>query len=139
MNPQDLISTLKAQHRSLKAELALALSNLESGEEDKIPSNLAKFKNDLEEHLKLENVEFYPDYLNKKAKRRESLTSTKEFIYQMEVIGKAVMSFIDKYTIPGAIDAHLLDFTDELSKITQALNVRIETEEEGVFDIYLSM
>jgi len=142
INPEELISTLKTQHRTLQADLAQALNDATSGTGGKgatIVSALAKFKTDLLEHLKLENGEFYPDYLEKKIKRGEDVTGTKEFIRQMDDIGKAVMGFLDKYNTAESIDVSLPTFQEELPGIIRTLNVRIETEEEGVYGIYLLM
>ena len=140
MDPQELVSTLKSQHRTLQADLALATEDAKSDTESKgvsILSSLTKFKNDLVEHLKLENDVFYPDYLEKKIKKGEDISSTKEFIRQMDDIGKVVMGFLDKYKTPEAINTAISDYKKELFNIVGTLNIRIETEEEGVFDLYL--
>jgi regulator of sigma D len=131
INPQELISTLKSQHRTLQADLALVLKDVSP-----LP-DLIKFKNDLLEHLKLENEVFYPDYIDKKTKRGEDVVKTKEFIRQMDDIGKVVMGFLDKYNTSEMINASASDFNKELPNIISTLNLRIETEEEGVFDLYL--
>ena len=140
INPQELVSTLKSQHRTLQADLALATEDAKSDTESKgvsILSSLTKFKNDLVEHLKLENEVFYPDYLDKKTKRGEDVTNTKEFIRQMDDIGKVVIGFLEKYNTSEKINAAVSDFKKELPNIISTLNLRIETEEEGVFDLYL--
>jgi regulator of sigma D len=138
VNPQELIATLKTQHRTLQTDLSLALEDSKSENTGKdISLQLIKFKTDLLEHLKLENGEFYPDYLDKKVKRGEDIVSTKEFIKQMEDIGKIVMVFLDKYHAPEVINTGIMDFRKELIDIIKTLNTRIETEEEGVFDLYL--
>lgn len=139
-NPQDLIAKLKAQHRTLQADLSSALddSKLDTGKNgESIVAKLTKFKSDLLEHLKLENEEFYPDYLDKKTKRGEDVITTKEFIRQMDDIGKAVMDFLGKYSSSDVINTASLSFGEELSGIIGTLNTRIETEEEGLFDLYL--
>lgn len=63
INPQELISTLKSQHRGLQADLSLALA---AADGKGAAQGLAKFKTDLLAHLKLEDEVFYPDYLEKK-------------------------------------------------------------------------
>jgi len=139
-NPQELITILKTQHRGLQNDLKLVLDELNSEttlNSRVVVSKLAKFKDDLLAHLKLENGEFYPDYLAKKDKKGEDTTSTKEFMKIMEDIGKVVLAFLDKYSSAEVVESSRLVFTKELQEIISTLNTRIETEEEGVFDIYL--
>ena len=139
-NPQALIATLTAQHRGLQRDLAFVSDGLKSETIQKssvLVSQLAIFKKDLSEHLALENGEFYPDYLHKKEVKGEDLGSTKEFIRKMDDIGKVVMGFLDTYKTPESIDVSIVTFQHELEGIIKTLNVRIETEEEGVYGIYL--
>ena len=110
INPQELISTLKSQHRTLQTDLALAMKDVSP-----LP-DLIKFKNDLLEHLKLENEVFYPDYIDKKTTRGEDVVSTKEFIRQMDDIGKVVIGFLEKYNSSEKINAAVPDFKKELPK-----------------------
>ena len=139
-NPQELISTLKIQHRALQADLSIVQDELTKGlsvKTDTVILALTKFRNDLIEHLKLENNEFYPDYLDKKAKRGEDVSSTRDFIKQMEDIGKTVMLFLDTYDNSAAVNTNLTVFSKALNGVISVLNTRIETEEEGVFGLYL--
>jgi len=139
-NPQELITTLKAQHRGLQSDLTNVLGELKSEtvlNASAVISKLAKFKEDLIEHLKLENGEFYPDYLHKKEIKGENIAQTKEFIGVMENIGKVVIAFLDKYDNIEAIESSRLVFDNEFNNIIRTLNTRIETEEEGVYEIYL--
>ncbi len=140
INPQDLVSKMKTQHSALQKDLALAM-DLASQElpnlGEKILLSLTQFKRDLLEHLDLENGEFYPDYLSRQDKRGVDLRSTKEFIKEMDDIGVVVMGFLDKYSKSEAIKNNLNTFKTELNEIIGVLNTRIETEEEGLFDLYL--
>jgi len=142
MNSQELISTLKSQHLTLQADLSSALEKAGLGVKDNgedIVSDLTKFKNDLLGHLKLEKETFYPDYLDKKIKRGEEIESTKRFINEMEEIAKTVMSFLGKYSSSEIIGESTAKFSEDLSGIIRVLNMRIESEEDGVFNIYLVM
>jgi hemerythrin-like domain-containing protein len=139
-NPLKLITTLKAQHRGLQNDLNIVADELKletTSINSVIIPKLAKFKNNLLEHLKLENEEFYPDYLSKKEKKGEDITSSEEFIKLMDEIGKTVLAFLDKYSIAEAVESSQSVFKDELSGIIDTLNTRIETEEDGVYDLYL--
>lgn len=57
----------------------------------------------------------------------------------MAAIAKVVMNFLEKYSSPEAVEKSLSDFQGELRGVINTLNVRIETEEAGVFDFYLLM
>lgn len=129
---------LKNQHKTLQDDLSVVLEDLKS-EKVSINSNisLTKFKNDLLDHLRLENEKFYPDYLDKQIKKGEDIISTKEFIGQMDVIGKVVVSFLDKYSTPEVINKNVLGFKEELLKIIGDLKTRFKTEEESVLNSYL--
>ena len=117
MTPQELIDTLISQHRLLQKYLTSEL-------------NLELFKITLDEHLKLEDEQFYPRYMELKKKRGEDLTPTLEFINQMKEIGEKVRYFLENYSEKD---------TEELSKVVDTLNLRIETEEEGVYGVFLAM
>jgi regulator of sigma D len=140
INSQELVSKIKSQHLILQEDLAFLLEDSKlkvNGE--KIISQLIKFKNDLLNHLELENKQFYADYLDKKMKRNEDIESTEEFIKQMNDISKIVINFLNKYNSPEIIEQAFSDFRKELLEVSGVLNARIETEEEGIFDLYLML
>jgi len=142
MDQRNFISTLISQHLSLRASLKIAdedarLSDQSKNEE--IFSSLVKFKNDLLEHLKLENEILYPDLLKKMRARNQDTTNTEKFIAEMDDIGKVIMGFLEKYNSSELIASQLADFQPQLRDIITTLNLRIESEEEGVFQIYLAM
>lgn len=142
MDKQELIATLKSQHRQLQADLSVVLEETRKESDltcENIFASLAKFKNDLAEHQELENGVFYVDYLSKKSERGEDTTSTQEFIRQMTEIGNTVDAFLAKYATCDAIRGTVSGFTSELATIIRILNMRIETEEDGVFGLYLVM
>lgn len=140
MDPQELIFVLKEQHRRLQKNLSLALKDSETdikGED--VLLNFIEFKQNFSKHLKFENEKFYPDYLNKKIKRGEDITHTKEFIRKMADIANIVIGFLNKYNTSEIISANRSLFREELLEVINTLNLRIETEEDGVFDIYIAM
>ncbi|MFA4942240.1 MAG: hemerythrin domain-containing protein [Patescibacteria group bacterium] len=142
MNPPELIAQLKNQHATLRSDLAAALLEIDSAHDNQgelIVLDLVKFKADLLNHLKLENEVFYPDLLAKKNKMGVDVLDTKHFIAQMDEIGIVVMGFLKKYEFPATITGSLPDFKKELLEIIETLNLRIEIEEEGIFDVYLSL
>lgn len=142
MNPKELIDILKEQHKMLKSNLDLALENskLETKESlEGVILSLNKFRSDLLAHVKLEDEEFYPDYFNKKNKRGESLDTGEKFVNEMKAISKVIFSFLDKYPTVESIQKSIPEFRRELNSIAGTLSVRVETEEEGLFDFYLMM
>lgn len=140
INPKELVGKLIAQHRKLQGDLKVVLDMLKDDktfDSDSTLEYLINFKRDLLEHLELENEVFYPDYLKKKSLKGEDILSTKEFIGLMDGIGKEVMNFLERYNNPESIGMNRQVFSDELQKMQDTLNNRIETEEDGVYGIYL--
>jgi hypothetical protein len=142
MDQENLISTLKSQHLTLKADLRIAADDVSlpdqvNGEE--ILMYFSKFKKDLSDHLKIENENFYPDLLRKMKKRNQDTTNTEKFIAEMIDIGKVITAFLGKYNSIGSISNQSSEFSSQLQDIISTLNLRIESEEEGVFEIYLAM
>lgn len=134
MNPQELISILKSQHTVLKSGLETAYGKADAND---IILTLKKFRVDLIDHMKLENTEFYPDYMDKKIKRGESVEITREIIVQMNEIAKAIFIFLSKYGTAQSIDKNISSFKSELLDITGILRIRVDTEEEGIYGVYL--
>ena len=142
MDPQELVTMLKEQHRMLQSDLAAALENskIETKESlESVVSGLVKFRSDLLAHMKLEGEKFYPDYFEKKIAKGESVENGKKFVKEMDDLAKTIIEFLDKYIVAGSIETSPVDFRKELSSMISTLNVRIETEEEGMFDFYLMM
>lgn len=132
INRQELVQTLKGQHRLLQADLGEAIKGVDSGMIKETLNSLVKFKADLVVHLDLENGTFYPDYL-KNSNEQEKI---KKFMNEMIAIGETVMGFLNKYDTVEKITEAKDTFSPELKKIVGALNLRIEMEEEGLYDVY---
>jgi len=139
---KQLIDNLISQHRTLQADLGAVVEKIKGGSSGvgvEVVALFDKFKKDLGEHLELENGTFYPDYLEIKKQKGEDITDTQKFIDEMSSIGKVVMDFLGKYGTSEAVDSNIANFSMELDSIVRTLNLRIETEEEGVFDLYKLM
>ena len=141
MEPQELIKILKDQHKELQEDLSLALSKTKSGENpgERIIIDLASFKSMLLSHVQIETEVFYADYLKKEELKGEKIEDTVKFIKEMDNIATEIMAFLDEYATAKAIDKNLKSFSVELSGIIAILNRRIESEEDGVFNLYLAM
>lgn len=143
VSEQKLIDTLVFQHQTLRADIAAvsvrAASPGKVGAE-LIHTGLSKFKEDLFQHLKLENETFYVDFLVKKRQANEDVEQVNNFIEQMDVIGKVVTMFLNKYaTVESIMNSPRGEFVRRLSEVTDMLNVRMETEERSVYQSYLQM
>jgi len=136
MDKETLVETLKKQHKGLQADLS-AVAGLVSGAD--ISSGLVKFKNDLIEHLNLENGTFYAELLKKMKDAGQDTKDTEAFIESMNDIAKVVMAFLEKYSVAEHVNNNIDAFIQETGGIIKAFNVRIESEEEGVYEIFLTL
>lgn len=126
----------------LQSDLSSVLENskVETKESlEDVVLGLTKFRSDLLAHIKLEGEKFYPDYFKKIIANGEDVENGKRFIKEMDDLAKTIIEFLAKYTATGSINASAADFRKELSAMISTLNVRIETEEKGLFDFYLMM
>ena len=141
MNPQELIETLRAQHRTLAADLTQALDAAKENttiEDEDILAYLTAFKLDLTKHLELENGEFYPDYFAKKNALKENAEFAEDLEQKMTAIAGAVTDFLGKYSTVEAIGAARDNFSFELKGIISTLSARISVEDD-LFEMYLLM
>lgn len=141
MEPKELIEFLKSQHKDLQEDLGLALEKTSHGGEqgERIIVDLTSFKSMLLGHIEIESEVFYPDYLKKQEFKGDKIEDTIKFIKEMDIIAEKVMAFLDKYKTPKSIDKNIKTFSIDLSNIIATLNMRIESEEDGVFNLYLFM
>lgn len=132
---ENIVEEMISQHRTLQKDLGGALDLVKNEEPDfvQIDADLKKFIKDLEEHLKLENDIFYPSLLKKMKEKDVDTSKTEDFINQMKEIGTVVMIFLGKYKSNIEIENQFADFKNDLSTIVSALNLRIESEESGVY------
>jgi len=134
MDKQNLVSTMKEQHKGLQADLMSLTEVLLGGI---IVGGLEKFKSDLTGHLSLENETFYVQLLEKMREKGMDTKNTETFIASMNDIAKVVMEFLNKYGDVGFVSENIDEFKQDLQGIIKALNVRIESEEDGVYEEFL--
>ncbi|MCX6793097.1 MAG: hemerythrin domain-containing protein [Candidatus Falkowbacteria bacterium] len=134
-NLENIVPTMIGQHRVLQKDLGAALELVTSEASDikNIINNLEKFSIDLPEHLQLENGVFYPNLISKMKERNIDTAKTEDFINQMKEIGVVIMAFLDKYKAETDIESQLEVFKEELASVVSALNLRVESEESGVY------
>ncbi|MCX6736142.1 MAG: hemerythrin domain-containing protein [Candidatus Parcubacteria bacterium] len=138
---ENIVPKLIEQHRLLQKDLgmAAAMTEMEKPSSQEIEKWLQQFTADLTEHLHLENAVFYVELLKKMKEAGVDTTNTGIFIADMKNIGNKVETFMKKYKKADTIDASLAEFKSEFFPIINALNIRIESEESGVYlywDLY---
>ena len=136
IDKKQLVETMKGQHRKLQSDLTEAKNNVSSELFEKVDELLKQFRVDLKTHLDLENGTFYPDYFKIAEQKGYNLEKIKSFIAEMMEIGVKVNNFLDRYSNIQSIQVDKNIFIQDLDLITKTLNLRIETEEEGIYDIY---
>lgn len=137
-NRDNIIERMIEQHRTLQKDLGGAFDLLKNERVNVIEVNnyLKKFSLDLEGHLSLENGIFYPELLTMMKNKGIDTSKTEDFINQMREIGVVVTSFLEKYKEVSSIENELSDFKNELENIISVLNLRIESEEDGVYSYW---
>jgi len=130
-----MIKTLIEQHNSLKKELDktrnFAFETTPDG--TKISESLARFKDALDDHLGLENDEFYPAVIKKIEEQGLPVEHTRQFIDEMTILEKEIIDFMKKYDDAALISDNILAFRSELEFVISSLAIRITSEEQGVF------
>lgn len=137
-NLDNIIERMMQQHRNLQKDIgiALVLSKNEEIKANEINAYLKQFSLDLKEHLNLENGIFYPKLIDAMKSKGIDTLKTEDFINQMKEIGVVVTVFLEKYTEISNIEKDLSIFIKELENIISVLNLRIESEEEGVYSYW---
>ena len=132
---KDIVQTLKFQHIELKNVVNKVSESAEGDTPDfsLIFEGLNSFKDKLDEHLKLEDNAFYPEVLKKLESQKINIEDTKEYWEKMGGIKNEIMIFLNKYNSEASIKSNLDDLRGELKKIIEALLLRIDSEESGVF------
>jgi hemerythrin-like domain-containing protein len=129
----NLVSIMVGQHRGLQKDLGNISDQFSERKINvsEISKFLKKFTKDLKEHLELENNVFYKQLLEKMKLKGQDTTKTELFIDQMKEIEKVVGTFLKKY---DDLDKdNINNFKKEFKNIVDTLNIRIESEEAGVY------
>lgn len=132
---ENIIQKMIGQHNVLRAEVK-EVSDLASGgvvNSGKINEGLKKFREDLVNHLELENNTFYLELLKKMKAKDWDTEDTEKFIAGMKDIEKVVIAFLDKYKDSKSISDNIEKFKDEFVDTGQTLSIRLESEEKGVY------
>ena len=132
---KEIISNLISQHGFLKKSLGKIKNESVKDSPDFtfIFGRLKKFKKNITEHVEFENRELYNKLFEKYRDNEKDLESIKKFQVEMDVLAGEVREFIDKFTYKQKIEKRFEEFKNELDFIISSLQIRITSEEEGVF------
>ncbi len=132
---QELIDELISQHNNLKKELGKIKNEAVKDAPDftVLFGGLKKFKKNLNEHVDLENDTFYPQILEKFKDKPTETEYIEKFISDMDELAKEINDFIDKYTYKLKVEKKFEEFKRELDFIISSLQIRVTSEEKGVF------
>jgi hypothetical protein len=135
MDHKKLIATMLAQHAGLQEQLGVIVDLLKAEKIDyeAISAGLHAFGKDLDAHLRLEDNAFYPELLKDMEENGEETEFTKEFIAAMMDIEKLVIAFLEAYNTPEKIEKNRTAFEKDFYEKLDALAMRIESEEQGIY------
>ncbi|NTW22724.1 hemerythrin domain-containing protein [Candidatus Falkowbacteria bacterium] len=132
-----MVQKLIEQHAKLRALLEEMKAAAEQSEGNaSVVSLQAAFKEALIAHLALENEDFYPRLIAAIGASdipTEGVERIKRFIAGMKEIGESVNDFLKKYQSEDLIMRNWNDYRKDLAKCTSLLEIRMESEEDGVY------
>lgn len=132
----ELIVSLKDDHqRLLKTFQAIGAASF-AGELPKVQSLLGQFQTMIMDHLLKENVRLYVYLEHVLANDPTSRQMMHGFRHEMDVIGRAVVGFLQKYKAIGTQPELAGSFSTDLSGIGEALVARIKREEDILYPMY---
>lgn len=134
---KNVLDNILEQHKSLKAVLVSIEKLLDTNKNSSVILGLLeKFFSELKAHLKLENDVFYPELLEKMAKKGLDTMETKKFIAEMREIEGELSVFWSKNNQAEDIENDFEDFKKDFLSVKEAVFLRIDSEEDGVFIYY---
>lgn len=110
---------------------------LSANKKDRSPENILEalqgFVALLLAHLKLENETFYPQLLQLMEAKQMNTEKTQQFIEEMKKLEGVVFSFVEKFDSVQKIQGKMDTFNGGMTEIEKILQLRIESEENGVY------
>lgn len=132
----DLIGKLKGEHARLLAIFARIQQAFEQGDLALVSRALAEFRVAIQGHLLAENVRLYIYLEHQLAGDGAGSELIRSFRHEMDGIGKAVMSFLNKYRNIAAEPTLAESFGSDLAAVGEILARRIEREETTLYPLY---
>lgn len=133
----DLIGRLKGDHARLLAVFARIQQAFEQQDLASVSRALAEFRAAIQGHLLAENVRLYIYLEHQLADDGASSELIRGFRHEMDGIGKAVMSFLNKYKNIAAEPMLAESFGGDLAAVGEVLVSRIEREEATLYPLYV--
>ncbi len=134
-NEKTIIPKLVEHHRNLNKKVDEIFEILKNEKVDakNILRMLELFKQDLMNHLKLENEVFYPNLISNMLNIGQPIEKTEMLIAEMKEIEVKVIAFLEKYATVQPIEKNIEEFKEDFQNIVIILTHRIESEEIGVY------
>lgn len=131
-----LIPQLKDDHRKLVTLFSGFVKSGQILDNGKMHKQLGQFKDLFNAHLLLEYTKLYiyMDYTFRDIKENHELIL--EFRQEMNLIGKTVRAFCQKWMAQSVTMENMGEFKSETDEIGKVLVHRISTEEERLYSIY---
>lgn len=131
----EIKKSLTEQHIAIQNDMEKISEMINSGGKintDAVYDLLVKLNKDLNEHLQLENQQFYPEIIKQNI-NDEKIEKLKEFFRNMTIMEKVIDRFLKKYSVGEKIRASLPEFKKEFKEIKDVLGLRIDLEETKIF------
>jgi len=131
-----LVNRLKHDHKNLVEMFLQITRHAQADEYRKIKHSLDNFFHEFNAHVLLEYTKLYVflDYSFKNNSTTHELVG--QFRKEMNLIGKAVRKFHDKWSDVGFDANNISHFKAEIQGIGEVLVKRIKTEEDSLYEIY---
>jgi hypothetical protein len=132
-----LIPRLQADHRKLLLLFTSIRSACTIDDMVEVMTCLREFKSNIQTHLITEQVQLYVYLQHTLASDQLSYALIRNMRKEMDVIGKSVLDFLEKYGTPnreGTLEASFLPDLDQLGGV---LTERIEREETTLYPLYM--
>ena len=132
----NLINNLKNDHQEIIEKFKEIVVAVNANNFIALPEKLRSFKLELQSHILVENVHFYV-YVEQKLER---FPDQCDFVHdvrkEMNVIAKAVVTFVKKYQLIAFTPNVKEEFKSELNEIGKILLKRVEMEETRLYTLY---
>ncbi len=133
----DLIATLKSQHRAVQTEASNLAKAIEARDAGRIRNHLDILTKALTNHLSLEDKELYPPLTRAAQEHRDEVLgrTAAAFTDSMGRITAQLKRFLERHG-PASGPLDLPSFTKDWETILGLLVSRIEAEERALYPLY---
>jgi len=135
----ELVDKLKADHQDLLDIYARLSAAAQMGHTAHIAEDLMAFRRGFQNHILVENLNFYVYLERILANRPEELGYVRSLRQDMNGIAKVVADFIHTWISQPPTAQTVGQFETELTVMGQALSARIELEESRLYVLYVAV